>query len=201
MNSDSPEVDDFETRWPKADDRLFIEATWAFDAHLVRNPSERFYRMPMGYKRAGDLLIDQATTVAADRSNVIYAALFCYRQSIELSLKRLIEEFGQGRVYKPKNTHDLNCLWERFMRIIDERGKSGSIGLHAAQTLVAEMHTADEQSDGFRSPTDRSGVAFAFGDKGIDLPNLREVMQGLVNFFECAYMDLSHQDHIDSETR
>ena len=43
----------------------------------------------MGYKRAGDLLVDQAATDVVDRPNVIYAALFCYRQSIELFLKRL----------------------------------------------------------------------------------------------------------------
>jgi len=42
--------------------------------------------MPMGDKRAGDLLIDQAARDVVDRANVIYAALFCYRQAIELFL-------------------------------------------------------------------------------------------------------------------
>jgi hypothetical protein len=90
-------VDDLETPLPKDGDSLFRESTWAFDAHLVRDPAERFYRMPMGYKRAGDLLIDQAAANVVDRANVIYPALFCYRQSIELSLKRFIDEFGAGR--------------------------------------------------------------------------------------------------------
>ena len=58
------------------------------------------------------------------------------------------------------------------------------------------MHDADQKSDGFRFPTDGYSTPFIFGDRGIDLANVREVMQGLVNFFECAYLDFAHQDDI-----
>lgn len=105
-----PETEDPEARWPKDGDRLFVESTWAYDAHVVRDPGERFYRLPMGYKRAGDILIGSAATDLVDRRNVIYAALFSYRQSIELFLKRVIEEFGNGTAYSPKHTHDLSLL-------------------------------------------------------------------------------------------
>jgi hypothetical protein len=101
LNSGTSEVEAFETRLPKKGDRLFLESTWAYDAQVVRDPKERFYRMPMGYKRAGDLLIEQATANVVDRANVIYAALFCYRQAIELYLKSLIAEFWKkGRTQK-----------------------------------------------------------------------------------------------------
>jgi hypothetical protein len=201
MSNDMPEAEDFETRWPKDGDRLFVESAWAYDAPVVRDPGERFYRMPMGYKRAGDILIDQVAADVVDRRNIIYAALFCYRQYIELSLKRLMEEFGKGKVYSPKNTHDLSRLWERFMCIVNERASSESLGLSAVQKLVAEMHEADQKSDGFRFATDRDDAPFVFGDKGIDLANLREIMQGLENFFECTYLDFSHQDDTASDER
>jgi len=136
MIDNASETKDFETRWPKEGDRLFVESAWAYDAHVIRDPKERFYRMPMGYKRAGDILIDQAAANIVDRANVIYAALFCYRQSIELFLKRLIEEFGKGKVYSPKNTHELTRLWERFMCIVNERGRSESVDLNTVQKLV-----------------------------------------------------------------
>ena len=189
-----PGAEDFDMRWPEDGDRLFVASTWAYDAHVVRDPGERFYRMPRGYKRAGDLLVNQAVSDVVDRPNVIYAALFCYRQSIELFLKRLIEEFGQGKVYSPRYTHDLRLLWERFMDIDNERARSQSIGLHAVQKLVEEMHEADQWSDTFRFSTRQDGALFMFGDRGIDLENLREVMQGIANFFECAYLDFSHRD-------
>ena len=196
MNDDPPEVEDLETRWPKDGDRFFVESAWAYDARVVCDPAERFYRLPMGYKRAGDILIDQALADVVDRRNIIYAALFCYRQSIELFLKRLIEEFGNGKVYAPKNTHELSQLWVRFMGIFKERANSESLGFSSVQNLITEMHKADQKSDGFRFPTDRDGSPFVFGDRGVDLDNLREVMQGLVNFFECVYLDFSQQDEI-----
>jgi len=199
MSSDMSEAQNFESRWPKDGDRLFIASAWAYDAHVARDPGERFYRMPMGYKRAGDLLIEQAATDIVDRSNVIYAALFCYRQSIELFLKKLIADFGDETVYSPKNTHELSRLWERFMCIVNQRGRSEADGLGVAQKLVAEMHEADQKSDGFRFPADRNDMPFAFGDRGIDLANVREVMQGLTNFFECAYLDFTHQDEMAVE--
>ena len=196
MSNDISKTEDFETRLPKKDDRLFVESAWTYDAHIVCDPRERFYRMPIGYKRAGDILVDQAATDVVDRANIIYAALFCYRQSIELFLKKLIDEFGKGKVYSPKNTHDLNRLWERFMCIANERGRSEQIDISTVQKLVTEMHDADQKSDGFRFPTDGYSTPFIFGDRGIDLANVREVMQGLVNFFECAYLDFAYQDDI-----
>jgi len=192
MNTDQSE--DFETRLPKIGDRLFAESSWAYDAHIIRDTAERFYRMPMGYKRAGDILIDQAETSVLDRPNIIYAALFCYRQAIELYLKQLIDAFGNGKTYSPQSTHELNLLWERFMCITNEHERTESIELTVAQKLVAEMHEADQKSDGFRYPSDRSGSPFVFGDQGIDLRNVREVMQGLVNFFECVSLDFSSQE-------
>ncbi len=194
------ETKDLDSRWPESGDRLFVASQWSYDAHIVSNPAERFYRMPMGYKRAGDVLIDQASSDIVDRSNIIYPALFCYRQSIELFLKKLIAEFGKGKVYTPKHTHELDRLWERFMCIVKERNRTDTVGIETAQRLVAEMHEADQKSDGFRFPADRNDAPFAFGDRGIDLENLREVMSGLVNFFECAYLDFSHQDDTSAQT-
>lgn len=199
MSDNLPEAEDFEIRWPKVGDRLFVESAWVHDAYVVRDPKERFYRMPMGYKRAGDILIDQATANVVDRANVIYAALFCYRQSIELFLKRIIDEFGKGNVYSSKNTHDLATLWERFMCIVNERGRGESVDLNTVEKLVMEMHNADQKSDGFRFPTNIEGGQFHFGNRSINLVTVCEVMQGLQNFFECVYLDFAHQDDVTSE--
>ncbi len=198
MKNDTPEIDEVESPWPKEGDRLFVESDWRYDAHLVRDPGERLYRMPLGYKRAGDILIDRAATDVGDRENVIYAALFCYRQSIEIFLKKLIDTFGEEQV-PPKNTHNLSILWDRFMTIVRARGSEEEIGLSTAQRLVTEMHEADERSDGFRFPTTTRNSPFTFGDRGIDLDNVREVMQGLVNFFECVYLEFSNQDDVRSQ--
>jgi len=194
MIENLPEDEDIEGRWPKDGDRLFVEAPWALAGYILRDPAERSYRLPMGYKRAGDILIRTAEHNTVDRQNIIYAALFCYRQTIELCLKSVIEKFGECEACKPKLTHNLVVLWEKFMHVANERGVAETDGLEAIQGLVAEMHAADEKADGFRFATNRDDAPFGFGDRGIDLANLREVMQGVVNFFECANSVFSEQD-------
>lgn len=63
----------------------------------------------------------------------------------------------------------------------------GSIGIPAVQRLIAEMHAADRKSDGFRFPARPDGAPFDFGDRGINLDNVRMVMDRLETFFECAH--------------
>jgi hypothetical protein len=87
------------------------------------------------------------------------------------------------------------------MLIAKERESAGSLGISAAQALIAEMHEADQKSDGFRYPAGRDDAPFRFGDRGIDLDNLHDVMQRLGNFFEGAYEAFLHQDELRSEQR
>ncbi len=178
--------EDLEVRWPKDGDCLFATADWAFDAHVVKDPKERFYRLPLGYKRAGDLLVEQAMADVVDRRNVIYPALFCYRQSIELFLKRIVAEFGEP---SEKKNHNLAHLWSEFLEIANPQPWCESELLDAVQKIVLEMHDADKMSDGFRFAADRKDNPFDFGDRQIDLVNLREVMQGIANFFECVHLE------------
>ena len=50
LDSPTPEED-----WPKDGARLFGVSSWATDAPISNDPGERFYRLPMGYKRTGDM--------------------------------------------------------------------------------------------------------------------------------------------------
>lgn len=187
-------MNDAGTRWPRDEDQLFVEAHWLSGARITRGPHERRYRMPKGYKRAGDLLVEQAAEDADDRSNVIWPILFCYRQSVELFLKALIDEFASAGSQR-RNTHSLAELWERLMTLVGDPEVDGTplhLGLDAAKELVMELHVADAKSDGFRYMTDTSGRPFLFGDRALDLENLRHVMDGLFSLLECIGMALYH---------
>lgn len=155
--------------------------------------------MPQGYMRAGDLLVEQALTDPGVGRNILYPALFCYRQSVELYLKQLIEDFGSSAGSKRRPNHKLIDLWNAFKLIRQDRGYVDTIGVFAMETLIRELHNADSGSDGFRYPTTRNGDPFAFGDCDIDLERLRENMHGIQNFFECADMAMTHDDDVASE--
>jgi hypothetical protein len=88
-------------RWPREGDRLFHDTGLARDIYLAGCPGERAYRLPQSYKRAGDVLLEQMSACKADQSNLIFPALFCYRQSLELFLKTMLERFGE----RAQNTH------------------------------------------------------------------------------------------------
>lgn len=184
------EDEDEEARWPQEGDRLFQDTGRACDTPVSGDPGERSYRLPKSYKRAGDVLLEQIVTSEADRPNLIYPALFCYRQSLELFLKTILERFGQ----RSKNTHDLKELWANFLRLLNERGQEESVGLRAVEKLILEMHEADRKSDAFRFSTDSSGALFAFGDRRLDLNRLAIAMSGLQNFFECCFLVFWEQD-------
>jgi hypothetical protein len=177
-------------RWPQEDDRLFPHTGLARDTFLAGSPDERSYRLPKGYKRAGDVVLEHFVAHNVDQANLIYPALFCYRQAVELFLKTIVERFGQ----RAKNIHDLKTLWANFLQLVKERGQEHADGLAAVEKLILEMHEADRRSDTFRFSTDSSGARFAFGDRRLDLERLADTMQGLQNFFECCYLVFWEQD-------
>lgn len=191
---------DLDTRLPTAGDSLFIAKDWAFDAHVVGDRNERFYRLPQGYKQAGDVIVLQAAGEPRQRANLIYPALYCYRQTIELWLKKLTKDYGHSVAFPPppkgkrNASHDLAALWSRFEVVAASRNATSGPEFNAARELVLEMHKADEANDCFRYAADPKDNPFAFGDRNIDLENLFTCMAGLANFFESAEMMFEAQD-------
>jgi hypothetical protein len=98
-------VEERDLRQPQDNDRLFVKGAWPDQARVERDPKIRTWLLPEGYKRAGDIIIDEAAVNPAARYSVIYAALFCYRQAIELYLKQLIRAWGTGT--ERLDSHDL----------------------------------------------------------------------------------------------
>jgi hypothetical protein len=192
MATDSPFEDDegLAIRWPKDEDRLFPDTGRASDTFIAGSSDERWYRLPKGYKHAGDILVEQILAGHIRTSDLIYPALFCYRQSLELFLKSVLERFDR----RAANTHDLQVLWTQFEQMLQDCGQGNADGLTTVKKLVLEMHNVDRRSDTFRFATDLRGSPFPFGDRRLDLRRLAEIMQGLQNFFECCALALAEQN-------
>src|SRR6266446_2216394 len=100
----------FTERWPETGDRLLSPGR---DSFLAEGAAERNYRLLRGYKRAGDILIQNALAERYDRDSLIFPAIFNYRHYIELALKAIIEDHG---AFAGKN-HKLPELWQLFVKI------------------------------------------------------------------------------------
>lgn len=172
-------------RWPKAGDRLLSPARGVY---LAETGDERNYRLLRGYKRAGDILVECALTDRADLLNLLFPALFNYRHYIELALKAIIEEHGAfAGVGLGKKNHSLPELWTLFMKIAVAFGnEEASEAAVAVGNCITEIDHADSGSTAFRYARNLKGDVPDLPKDGLDLVRLRDVMNGIENFFEAV---------------
>ena len=172
-------------RWPKAGDRLLSPARGVY---LAEAGDERNYRLLRGYKRAGDILVECALADRVDLPNLLFPALFNYRHYIELALKAIIEEHGAfAGVELGKKNHNLSELWTLFTKIAVAFGnKEASEAAVAVGNCVAEIDHVDSRSTAFRYARNLKGDVPDLPKDGLDLVRLRDVMNGIENFFEAV---------------
>ncbi len=188
----------FTERWPETGDRLLSPGS---DTLLTTDSSERSYRLLRGYKRAGDILVQNVMIEHYDRDSLVFPALFNYRHYIELALKAIVEDHGAfaGVALGTKN-HKLPELWNLFMTIAKMFGNDCSDpAAVAVGECVAEFAGVDAASTAFRYARNLNGSTPALPGNGLDLVRLHDVMNGIENFFECADLDFTHkQNYVDS---
>ena len=178
-------------RWPVADDQLL---TAGRDTYLAESAFERGFRLLRGYKRAGDVLVQQALSDRADRDNLVFPALFNYRHYIELALKAIIEKHGAfAGVTLGRKDHGLPDLWRLFVQIATkfQNDPADPAALSVGQ-CIDELAKIDANSTVFRYARTLRGDVPALPER-LDLVNLHDVMNGIENFFECADLDFQHK--------
>ena len=166
-------------------------------------PDERNFRLLRGYKRAGDILVQNAAADLYDRPRLIFPALFNYRHYIELALKSIVEEHGSftGVSLGTKN-HKLPELWRMFVEIATAFGEDCSNpAADAVAACIAEFANLDASSTVFRYARNIKGDIAELPRDRIDLVRLHDVMNGIENFFECADMEFTQKKDLAAEPR
>jgi len=184
-------------RWPTPGDRLLTPGS---DTYLAADGPERNFRLLRGYKRAGDVLIQQALSDKADCNNLVFPALFNYRHYIELALKVTIEEHGPfAGVTLGSKDHRLPELWRLFLQIaIKFHNDPADAAAQAVGRCIDELAKIDANSTSFRyAKTLRGDLPIL--PTGLDLVRLHDVMNGIENFFECASLDFLHKADCSAE--
>ena len=150
--------------------------------------------MLKGYFRAGHVLVDQCRKNLHEGHTVIYPILFCYRHALEMSMKWLIGNYGHHfNVSEPKPDHDLWRLWESCKTMfaqIDNEDAAASTSI--VEKLIKEFHDLDTRAEAFRYPVKKDGTLIHLPNVAVDLVDLRDVVEGLENFFSGADVYLDH---------
>jgi hypothetical protein len=185
-------------RWPEASDRLLWPGR---DTFLAEEADERNYRLLRGYKRAGDILIQNALADRADCQNLIFPALFNYRHYVELALKAIIDDHGRfAGVSLGQKNHKLPELWQLFCVVAAAFGNDcSSEAAIAVGECINEFATVDASSTVFRYACNVRGDTPVLPTDGLDLVRLHDVMNGIENFFECAELDFDHKRDMATE--
>jgi hypothetical protein len=171
---------------------LFKEAGALVPTLEVYDPKLRRGAQAVGYREAAETLIDVIIEQQYPTSRtLLHPLLFLYRHSVELRLKRLIEEYGPSG--RPSTRHELRILWPACKEII-ARYTTGT-EIDKAGKLIEELGDADDSSQTFRYARTKQGNPIEIPFEVVDLVNLRKQMNDLDTFFFGLEAEISEALH------
>jgi hypothetical protein len=155
----------------------------------------------MGYKMAGDVLVQYIKDNDRYQDFLVYPIAFLYRQYLELRLKELIL-VGSALLNKdftiPK-THDLVSLWRQARPNMEAvwSGSETRVYLNMVEDRLKELCDLDSGSYVFRYPEDIKGEPSLTGIRYINLKQLMDVIQGISNVIDGASTGMG--EHLNSK--
>jgi hypothetical protein len=171
--------------WPTAGQHPFRPGPhWLSDAKVADDVGERIYRMPEGYKRAADLLVQRALNNRAHRDFLVYPIIFCYRHYLEVQIKCHLHAYG-GLVGIAANWehHAFERLWPSYHELLRRTGDRDDEAVQVVADCVAAFSEIDPGSFSFRYPTGKRGQFLDTTIAHLDLKNLYDVMGSVSMFF------------------
>lgn len=149
----------------------------------------------MGYKLAGDCLVEKVTKSGEDQDSLVYPVCFLYRQYIELRLKEIIRS-GRQLIDEPGDFpqhHKIQHLWDDAVPILKKAfaHESSPFDLSRPSHVVSEFAKVDPDSLAFRYPTDKAGANQLQGIWHINLRRLRDYVNTFSEDMDGASMGIS----------
>jgi hypothetical protein len=190
---------DEEYLWPKKGDQAFRPGGWSglVPPESCLGSAEQWAVYVESYWTAADLLSKhlEENKDHRERQYLFPAAVFLYRHYLELALKELIfwascsldddDEDGAGVPLR----HELLPLWAKWrkqIRELDPDDAREDDGSPHVECILTEFDQMDKRGTRLRYGVDDKGRPLGWPTIAdtIDIPNLRDVMRGVRNYFE-----------------
>lgn len=155
----------------------------------------------MGYKMAGDTLVQYIADNNRDQDFLVYPIAFLYRQYLELRLKELIfvSSMLLDQDAEIPKTHNLISLWRQarpnFESVWPDAETKGHLA--AIEDRIKELCELDSGSYAFRYPEDTRGTATLAGMVHINLKQLRDVIQGISHVLDGSSIGMG--EHLNAK--
>ena len=144
--------------WPIQGDKIFDSDDASF--HVMGDMQES---LTCGFKDAGDAIVEAFRQSRFGNRDLLYPAMYCYRQYLELKMKliisRIMHHAGLEADYKRMGGHSLvklwrnmNCTAENFVGRNIHDSQSDRITHDQVWSCIEELDGIDRDGDGFRYP-------------------------------------------------
>lgn len=192
---------DNELAWPQKGNKLFIDGVNKYEfAHFGWEHTEtQFWEYREGYKTAGDELINFAIKSKNIKilDTFIFPVCFLYRQYLELVMKYIYLYFSDAnkeeKIKTLKDTsHNLYEIWYKIKPLLQEAANErDKEAIEVVEDYINQFSAFDKSSVTFRYPVTKKLDGVLTGVQSINLPNLKDRMNELCNFFEGCIGKLS----------
>jgi hypothetical protein len=179
---------------PTANDVLFSsEGGW--DNACVNFAPNAWLGYALGYKEAGDRLVEQLKEKRRRQDMLVYPIVFLYRHYLEIMIKDVIRQ-AQILLDDPVDvpqTHTLDQLWLKCSALLERVSPGDSVEeQRQIGRLLGEFMALDPFATAFRYPVDRQGNRSLPGIRHIDLQNVQEVIGKVSVILEGASAQIDH---------
>ncbi len=134
-----------------------------------------------------------------ERNSIVYPVVFCYRHAVELYLKyaRSVARslFSISSTSK-KMDHDLLTIWLQLRPLIERCWPHDPPqDLDAAEAMIREFHTVDQNAQRYRFPVSSKGVRHFQSNESIDLVTFCRSGRKIINFLAGCSDGMSEAIH------
>ncbi len=148
-----------------------------------------FYSKINGYSETAEFILKNEEITNEEKT---YPLLFALRNTIELSLKRIINKqsgflIDRKKFFRIRNSHKLKKdLWKNIYPILEEeaiRRLWDRKDLDIVNSMISCIDNLDNNGDMFRYPTSYS-LEYRFDERELDLLNVFEYMVAIITFLD-----------------
>jgi len=140
-----------------------------------------------GYRRAADVILQQASQGASPDNFIIYPIIFLYRHYVELRLKEILKDGCPllDESTDPPCHHELTSLWRECRRIAERVWPNGDAApLDATGKIIGQIAEHDATSFAFRYPVDTKLKPTLPDLSCVNLTRFAEVIGKLANLLD-----------------
>ena len=159
----------------------------------------------LGYRDAGKVLkakIDECVKAndLQTRSALFMPMCYCYRNGLELSLKKIWYEVINTNPQvalkqMQKKKHKLIGLWNLLLPTIDSfDDEKNKLDNEVEGNYIASINTFDPDASHFRYPCDKLMNAYYGGNEKIDYKSIGDYMEAAINYLEGVELSLKAID-------